>query len=73
MKRRVTLSLDAATADYLSRRAKNETGGNVSALVERIVHANAVAESVRQHAAWFAAHPGYHEAAEAERYASSAT
>ena len=72
MKQRVTLSLDDATANYLSRRAKNETGGNVSALVERIVRANALAESVRQHAEWFATHPGYHEATEAERYASGA-
>lgn len=72
VKQRVTLSLDGATADYLSQRAATETGGNVSALVERIVRANALAESVRQHAEWYAAHQGYANDAEAERHASGA-
>lgn len=72
MKQRVTLSLDEATTEYLARRAGTETGGNISALVERIVRANAVAESARQHAAWFAARPSYLDDAEAERHASGA-
>lgn len=70
MKSRVTLSLEEGTLSYLSRRAAAETGGNVSALLERVVQAAAVAESAKQHAAWYAAKPGYAEAAEAERYAA---
>lgn len=70
MKSRVTLSLEESTLRYLSRRAETETNGNVSALLERVVHAAAVAESATQHAAWYATRPGYAEAAEAERYAA---
>jgi len=70
MKSRVTLSLEESTLNYLSRRAQAETGGNVSALLERVVQAAAVAESAKQHAAWFSSRPGYTEAAEAERYAA---
>lgn len=70
MKSRVTLSLEEGTLKYLSRRAEAETGGNVSALLERVVQAAAVAESAKQHAAWYAAQPCYAEAAEAERYAA---
>ncbi|WP_120317178.1 hypothetical protein [Catellatospora citrea] len=70
MKSRVTLSLEESTINYLSKRAQVETGGNVSALLERVVHAAAVTESAKQHAAWFAARPDYADAAEAERYAA---
>lgn len=70
MKSRVTLSLEEGTLKYLSRRAELETGGNVSALLERVVQAAAVAESAKQHAAWYAGQPGYAESAEAERYAA---
>jgi hypothetical protein len=72
VKRRMTLSLDDAVAQYLGDRAAAETGGNVSALVERIIRADAVAESARQHAEFFAGHPGYFTDAEAERHATGA-
>jgi hypothetical protein len=68
----MTLSLDGAVAEYLGERAAAETGGNVSALVERIVRADAVAESARQHAVFFAGRPGYFADAEAERHATGA-
>ena len=70
MKSRVTLSLEESTLNYLSRRAEAETGGNVSALLERVVQAAAVTESAKQHAAWYATRPHYVETAEAERYAA---
>lgn len=72
MKERLSLSVDQATATYLSGRAQRETNGNVSALVDRIVRGTQLAESVRAEAAWYAAHPGYAEAAEAERHAAGA-
>ncbi|MBV1851881.1 hypothetical protein [Catellatospora tritici] len=70
MKSRVTLSLEESTLNYLARRAEAETGGNVSALLERVVQAAAVAESAKLHAAWFTNRPGYADTAEAERYAA---
>jgi hypothetical protein len=70
MKLRVTLSLDEATVEYLTGAAQVATGGNVSALVEQLVRERQLAESVAQHAAWFAGHPGAVEAAEAERNAA---
>jgi hypothetical protein len=72
MKERMTLSLDRVTAKYLATAAKRETSGNVSAMVDKIVRAHALAESVRREAAWYAAHPGYAEDAEAERYEANA-
>ena len=68
----MTLSLDRATAAYLTSAAKRETNGNVSALVDKIVRAHALADSVRREARWYAARPGYAEDAEAERYAAGA-
>ena len=72
MKERLSLSVDAGTANYLASRARRETNGNVSALVDRIVRAAELAESVRAEAAWYAANPDAAEAAEAERYAAGA-
>jgi hypothetical protein len=72
MKQRVSLSLDGVTMDYLTRRASVETNGNVSAYIDRVVRAAAVAESVAAHAEWYAARPGYAENAEADRYAAGA-
>ncbi|MFS8478145.1 MAG: hypothetical protein FWJ93_04095 [Micromonosporaceae bacterium] len=72
MKERMTLSLERTTAAYLSTAARRETNGNVSAFVEKIVRAHALAESVRREAAWHEAHPGYAEDAEIERYAAGA-
>jgi hypothetical protein len=72
VKERVTLSLDQTTAQYLTARAKRETHGNVSALVDRLVRAQALAESVRREAAWYAVRAGYAEDAETERYAAGA-
>ncbi|MBO0870277.1 MAG: hypothetical protein J2P15_17120 [Micromonosporaceae bacterium] len=48
MKARVTLSLDPATADYLTRSAREQTGGNVSALVERLVRTSVIADAARR-------------------------
>jgi hypothetical protein len=70
MKERLSLSVEAPTAAYLAARAARETGGNVSALVDRLVRSAQLAESVRAEARWYADHPGYADAAEAERYAA---
>lgn len=70
MKARVTLSLDDATAAYLATAAKRETNGNVSAMVDKIVRAHALVESVRREASWYAVRPEYAEDAEAERHAA---
>lgn len=70
MKKRVTLSLEEATAVYLERKAGERTGGNVSAFVEKLAREAALQESVTSHAAWYAAHPGVLDDAEAERLAA---
>jgi hypothetical protein len=70
MKARVTLSLDPATVDYLNRQAAAKTKGNLSAYLDQLVRDAALAESVDQHAAWYATHPTFVEDAEAERYAA---
>jgi hypothetical protein len=72
MKRRISLSVDDSTARYLTTRATRETNGNVSAMVDRLVTGARLAESVRAEAVWYEAHPGYAEAAEAERHAAGA-
>lgn len=72
MKERVSLSLDSATTAYLSRVAARQTGGNVSAMVDRIVRAHALRESIDQEVRWYAANPGYAEDAEIERYEAGA-
>ncbi|HSV65744.1 MAG TPA: hypothetical protein VLJ59_07545 [Mycobacteriales bacterium] len=72
MKQRLSLSVDETTARYLASRARSETNGNVSALVDRIVRAARLAECVRAEAAWYAAHPDYVETAEVERSAAGA-
>lgn len=69
MKERLSLSLEPPTAAYLTQRAARETGGNISALVDRLVRAAQLVESVRAEARWYAEHPGDAEDAEAERYA----
>jgi hypothetical protein len=70
MKKRVSLSLDGSTAEYLAARAQRETGGNVSALLDRMVRAAQLAEALKAEADWYAANLNYAEAAEAERYAA---
>lgn len=70
MKERLSLSVEQSTARYLGSRAKRETNGNVSAVVDRIVRAAQLAEAVRAEGAWYSAHPGYADAAEAERAAA---
>ncbi len=70
MKARITLSLDETTVAYLTQAAQAATGGNVSAYVDRLARQAALAESVAQHAAWYADNPGYAEDAEAERHAA---
>jgi len=66
MKQRVTLSLDPGVADQLVARA----GGNASAYVAKLVMADALVDSVIQHARWYADRPEYAEDAEAQRYAA---
>jgi hypothetical protein len=70
MKERVTMSLDASTVAYLADKARQTTGGNVSAYVDRLARQAALEESIAQHAAWYAAHPDLVEDAEAERLAA---
>lgn len=70
MKERLSLSVDAATAEYLTSRARRETLGNVSAMVDRLVRSALIAESVRAEVRWYTEHPGEAEATEAERYAA---
>lgn len=70
MKERLSLSVEGPTVAYLTQRAQKETGGNVSAMVDRLVRAAVLADSVRAEARWYAEHPGAAEAAEAERYAA---
>jgi hypothetical protein len=70
MKQRLSLSVEGATADYLTRRARNETHGNVSAMVDRLVRAAVLAESVRAEARWYVDNPDAAETAETERYAA---
>jgi hypothetical protein len=72
MKERLSLSVDTSTARYLDLRAKRETNGNVSALVDRIVRDRQLTEAVQAECAWYASHPGYAEAAEAERNTAGA-
>lgn len=72
VKERLSLSVDHTTAAYLSGRARRETNGNVSALVDHIVRGTQLAESVHAEAAWYAANPAAAEAAEAERHAAGA-
>lgn len=70
VKERLSLSVDPATAAYLAERAARETGGNVSKLVDRLARQARLADSVAAEARWYAGHPGYAEAAEAERHAA---
>lgn len=70
MKERLSLSVERPTAAYLAKRAEQETGGNVSAMLDRLVRQAQLAEGVQAEARWYAGHPGYAEDAEAERYAA---
>lgn len=70
MKERLSLSVDTTTAAYLDARAKAETGGNVSALVDRLVRQAQLVEALRAEAGWYARNPGYAQDAEDERHAA---
>ncbi|WP_159080572.1 hypothetical protein [Nocardia suismassiliense] len=70
MKARMTLSLEQATADYITKQAA-AAGGNVSAWVERHFREQALRESVASYVEWDAANPGYAEAAAAEAEAAA--
>lgn len=70
MKRRISLSVDTYTAAYLADRARAETNGNVSALVDRIVRHARLTDAAERAAGWYATYPGYLEDAEAERLAA---
>jgi hypothetical protein len=72
VKERVSLSLDSTTTAYLSAAAAKQTGGNVSAMVDLIVRGYALREAIEQEARWYAANPGFAEAAETERRAAGA-
>ena len=67
MKSRVTLSLDETTVEFLNREAKSQTGGNVSAYVDRLVRHTALAEAAAQLGSWYARNPDYAELDELER------
>lgn len=60
---RITVTLRPGTVAA----AKARAGGNVSSYIERLIMADAVADSVASHATWLASRPGYFEADEAER------
>lgn len=68
-RRRLWLSVDAATARYLTDRARRETRGDVSALVERLARGAQLAEALGADARRYAEHPEYAEAVEIDRYA----
>ena len=70
MKKRMSLSVDVRTADYLGERAARETGGNVSALVDQLVGRLQLEAALAAEAHWYAGHPDVVEDAEAERYAA---
>lgn len=70
MKERMSLSVEAPTAAYLAQRAARETGGNVSALVDRLARQAQLAEALDAEARWYADNPTAVEDAEAERYAA---
>jgi hypothetical protein len=72
VKERMSLSLDGETVAYLSAAAAKLTGGNVSALVDKIVRGYALRESLRSEARWYAANPRAVDDAEAERYEAGA-
>lgn len=72
MKKRLSLSVDGSTAEYLAERARRETRGNVSALVDHIAREAWLAEALRAEVAWYSAHPDDAEAAEVERHAAGA-
>lgn len=67
MKPRLNLSVTPDTALYLTRRAQHETGGNVSALVDRMCRSALLTELLQSEAAYHAAHPDAAEEAERER------
>jgi hypothetical protein len=67
MKSRVTLSLDETTVEFLNREAKSQTGGNVSAYVDRLVRHTALAEAAAALGTWYARNPEYVELDELER------
>ncbi|GAA1178761.1 hypothetical protein [Pseudonocardia alaniniphila] len=66
---RIEVEVDAATARWLRTCARTR-GGSMAEAAARQLHELALADSVRQHAAWYAEHPTYIEDAEAERIAS---
>ncbi len=64
-KERLTFSLDGAAAARVRQCGARSRGG-ASGYVERLIQDDALREAVRQHGAWFAAHPGYLEDADDE-------
>ncbi len=64
------MSLEASTVAYLADKAKQSTGGNVSAYVDKLARQAALQESIEAHSAWYAAHPNAIADAEAERLAA---
>lgn len=66
---RVEVVVDAATARRLRTCARTR-GGSMAEAAAHQPREMALADSVRQHAAWYAEHPTYLEDAEAERIAA---
>jgi hypothetical protein len=69
-KERITVSLDAGVAARVRQCGAHNRGG-VSGYLERLVRQDQLRESVDAMARWYAQHPGYAEAAEAERVAAA--
>lgn len=72
-RKRMTVSLGDDARDYLVKHAKTETGGNVSALIERLVRERQITESVRLHAAHYRQNPNFWTDYEAELAANGGT
>lgn len=71
--KRITVSLSDDARAYLANHADTETGGNVSALIERWVRERQVTESVRLHAAHYRNNPTFWTDYEAELAAGGGT
>jgi len=67
---RITVSLDAGVAARVRQCGARSRGG-VSGYLERLVRQDQVREGVDAMARWYAQHPGYVEAGEAERIAAA--
>lgn len=69
-KERITVSLDGRVAARVRQCAARSRGG-ASGYLERLIREDEMREAVAAAGRWYAAHPGYAEADEAERIAAA--